>query len=206
MLLFAHAGLATAAVLIVQKITFPRRSEVQGRTNVKTDEQNTGIILNSEICRTWDFWTNIDFRLVMVGSLLPDIIDKPVGTFFFKDVVGNGRIYFHTLLTLIVLSAIAYGMYRKWRDSRLLTLAFGVFTHLLLDSMWLYPRTLFWPLLGNFEKSDTSGWLQDLWHWLFTEPEYYIPEIIGLTLLVIIGIYLVKQRRVGVFLKQGKLV
>jgi hypothetical protein len=36
-----------------------------------------------------------DLRLLLVGSLLPDIIDKPVGQFFFRETFSNGRIFSH---------------------------------------------------------------------------------------------------------------
>ena len=38
----------------------------------------------------------IDYRVLLVGSLLPDIIDKPVGQVLFHDTFSNGRIFCHT--------------------------------------------------------------------------------------------------------------
>ena len=40
----------------------------------------------------------IDIRLLLVGSLLPDIIDKPIGQYFLVETFSNGRIFSHTLL------------------------------------------------------------------------------------------------------------
>ncbi|MBA7692845.1 hypothetical protein ES703_101414 [subsurface metagenome] len=39
----------------------------------------------------------IDIRLLLLGSLLPDIIDKPIGQFFFRDTFSNGRIFCHPI-------------------------------------------------------------------------------------------------------------
>jgi hypothetical protein len=45
----------------------------------------------------------IDYRLVLIASILPDIIDKPLGGVILKESVGNGRIYAHTFLFLLFL-------------------------------------------------------------------------------------------------------
>lgn len=187
MLLFAHTGITTGVALLTQKLIDRRKRGIQ--YTAKLRNQEAGVI---------------DFRLLLLGSLLPDIIDKPVGIFFFNDEIGNGRIFSHTLLFFIVITGIAVWLCRWKQNPGMAAVAFGVFTHLLLDSMWVYPLTLFWPLLGNFEKSDTGGWLQDIWRWLFTEPEYYIPEIIGLAILVPVSINVLKKRRLGVFFRDGR--
>jgi len=58
-----------------------------------------------------------------------------------------------------------------------LTLAGGSFVHHILDGMWLYPETYFWPLCGwSFPKGDPEGWF---WQWvssLLTDPWVYVPE------------------------------
>nr|WP_292468287.1 metal-dependent hydrolase [Methanolobus sp.] len=43
---------------------------------------------------------HIKYRYVAFGSLLPDIIDKPIGRFLFADSIANGRIFAHTLVFL----------------------------------------------------------------------------------------------------------
>ena len=45
----------------------------------------------------------IDIRVLLIGSLLPDIIDKPLGYLFFRETFSNVRIFSHTLLFLILL-------------------------------------------------------------------------------------------------------
>lgn len=46
------------------------------------------------------------YPAILVGSVLPDIIDKPLGGIILKDTIGNGRIYAHTLLFLLSLFVI----------------------------------------------------------------------------------------------------
>ena len=54
------------------------------------------------------FSESIDYRLVLLGSMLPDIIDKPLGGFIFKDALGSGRIYAHTLIFLLLLQKMIF--------------------------------------------------------------------------------------------------
>lgn len=147
----------------------------------------------------------LDIRLLMVGSLLPDIIDKPVGEYFFRNTFNNGRIFSHTLLFLVLLSATGFYLRERYRQTWLLTLAAGTFMHLLLDEIWLTPRTLFWPLLGlAFEKIELATWLSDIFHELFSNPAVYIPEAAGLAIILWFCLALVRRKRVGVFLRYGK--
>jgi inner membrane protein len=147
----------------------------------------------------------IDIRVLLVGSLLPDIIDKPVGQFFFRETFSNGRIFSHTLLFFIVLAAVGFWLFKRYRQVWMLTLAAGTFMHLVLDSMWTAPATLFWPLMGlEFEKEELTGWLWNIFKALVTYPDIFIPEIIGLAVLVWFGLTLVFRKKVGVFLKYGK--
>ncbi len=82
----------------------------------------------------------MDYRLIIIGSLLPDIIDKPVGMIILP--LHNGRVFGHTLLFILILLLIGL-KYRKF-----LFLSFASFLHLIEDEMWKEPKTLFWPLLG----------------------------------------------------------
>lgn len=122
---------------------------------------------------------NIDYRLVILGSVLPDIIDKPLGGIIFKETIGNGRIYSHTLFFLLFLSALAAYLWLKNRRPGLLVVAGGCIVHHILDGMWLYPRTFLWPAYGwAFPKGHPEKWLQ-LWLNLLNEPRYFLPEVIG---------------------------
>ena len=147
----------------------------------------------------------LDIRLLLVGSLLPDIIDKPVGQYFFRRTFENGRIFSHTLLFLFLLAAAGYYLYRRHRQAWLLTLAAGTFTHLVFDGLWTSPQTLFWPLLGfTFPRAELTGWAAHIWRELFSDPAVYVPELIGLGVLLWFGLTLAVRRRMGAFLIKGK--
>ena len=147
----------------------------------------------------------LDIRLLLVGSLLPDIIDKPVGQYFFSGTFSYGRIFAHTLLFLIIIAAIGFYLYKSRRSVWLLTLAAGTFMHLVLDELWLEPQTLFWPFLGiTFERTDLSIWMSGILQALISDPKVYVPEVVGFVVLVWFGLTLIVRKKVGVFIKYGR--
>jgi len=128
----------------------------------------------------------LDIRLLLMGSILPDIIDKPIGFFFFRETFSNGRIFCHTLLFPILVTFAGLNSFKRQNKIGSLTLSFGILMHLILDKMWRTPKTLLWPLLGfdfEFERTDVSNWIENMFHSLFTDPETYVPEQIGAVIL-----------------------
>ncbi len=91
----------------------------------------------------------LDFRFAAFGALLPDLVDKPLKWFLFPDSLPDSHVYGHTLLFSgsIILAGLlfAWMAHRPW----LLLLGLGSLTHPLVDPVLIYPRTLFWPLLGT---------------------------------------------------------
>jgi|WetSurMetagenome_2_1015567.scaffolds.fasta_scaffold01215_20 hypothetical protein len=125
---------------------------------------------------------------VLLGSMLPDIIDKPLGELIFGT-PNMGRTICHTLVFLMLLSTVAY----HWRNSRLTSLSSGVAAHFILDSVWNSPRTFLWPLLGTFPRAPdltTLDYLQQLFRGL-SDPMVGLPEMLGLAYLI----YFAWQRR-----------
>jgi len=149
----------------------------------------------------------LDIRWLMVGSLLPDIIDKPVGQYFFRDTFNNGRIFSHSLLFFVVITAAGLLLFKKARYTWLLALAAGTFTHLILDEIWQVPQTLFWPFTGlAFPVSEIDGWLRTIWEWLISNPSVYIPEITGLVVILLLVFQVIKNKKIVAFIKRGEVV
>jgi membrane-bound metal-dependent hydrolase YbcI (DUF457 family) len=147
----------------------------------------------------------IDIRLLLIGSLLPDIIDKPVGMLFFRDTFSNGQIFSHTLLFFAVITLGGLCLYRRRDKTWLLVLSFGTFTHLILDAMWRKPRTLLWPLYGfSFEKIDLTNWLPEKWHIWLTEPTILISEFVGAVVVISFLWLLVRRGKPSPFLRTSK--
>ena len=147
----------------------------------------------------------MDIRILLIGSLLPDIIDKPIGQFFFRETFSHGRIFAHTLLFLIIMTAVGFYLYKWRRKVWLLTLASGTFMHLILDEMWHAPRTLFWPFLGfTFDRIELTYWASNIFQALMSNPGVYVPEAVGLLILLWFGLALLVRKKVGAFLRYGQ--
>ena len=129
----------------------------------------------------------VDLRVLLVGSLLPDIIDKPIGLLVFPDLFGTGRLFCHTLLFCL-----------------LLALSYGSAMHLVLDGMWRSPETLLWPAMGLILRGETHDqWLRTIFFALFTNPEAYLPEIAGAMILVPLSLVIVRRGSFSRFLRTG---
>jgi len=149
----------------------------------------------------------LDIRWLAIGSLLPDIIDKPIGQVFFRDTFNNGRIFSHSLLFFVVIAIAGMVLFKKAHRTWLLALAAGTFTHLILDEMWQVPQTLFWPFMGfTFPVAEIEGWLRTIWEWLISHPEVYIPEIVGITVILLLVFQVIKNKKIIAFIKRGEVV
>lgn len=81
----------------------------------------------------------LDFRLVMVGAVLPVV----------EVVIGEAWIL-HTLLgSVLALSIVMLAtMGRRLARRRWLSLPIGLFMHLVLDGSWMTTALFWWPFLG----------------------------------------------------------
>jgi len=176
MLLFAHTGITLGVATIVAAV-------------VNRREKKSWLVSLSKYA---------DIRFLVIGSMLPDIIDKPIGHTFFS----NGRIFSHTLLFLMFVTVIGVIAYKKRGGLWGFSLAVGVLTHLLLDSMWLAPKTLFWPLMGwGFEREVISEYADMIFHELITNPAVFFPETTGLIILIWFSLDVIRKKQVGALLK-----
>lgn len=205
MLLLGHAGITLGASIILGGLLSRARadtidtSEKPGVSPKLADPHNKRQPFDSY--RIDSLAAYIDIRILLVGSLLPDIIDKPVGLFFFRDAFSNGRIFSHTLLFLIIITIAGLLLYRHSGKNWLLVLSFGVFMHFILDAMWTQPRTLLWPLFGiAFDRKPIDRWLLDIIAGLIGSPGIYFPEIIGAVILFWFVIVLVHRRTLFAFI------
>jgi hypothetical protein len=126
---------------------------------------------------------HMDLRLLMLGAILPTLIDAPVGLAFW-DRFHNTRLLAHSLLfgsalMLAVLLATRRGRPRK----RWMPLAVGVLMHLVLDGMWQQPETLWWPFLG-WEFTATAWMTAGAYLWaMVTDWKVWALEAVGLAYL-----------------------
>ena len=85
-----------------------------------------------------------------IGAVLPDLIDKPLGLLLFADSLGNGRIYSHTLLFFFVMLVTGLLLWHYLKSPMILALSIGIFSHGILDLLWLNMKTWLWPFMGPF--------------------------------------------------------
>jgi hypothetical protein len=144
----------------------------------------------------------IDYRIVLLGSLLPDIIDKALWLFASSSIFPSGRDYGHTFLFNLLLFICGLILI-KYKKSWLLIISVSSIIHLILDQMWDMPITLWWPLLGPFQRIETTGWLSNILRALFSDPGTYIPEIIGLVIILLMGYRLIVRKSILNFIRTG---
>ena len=212
MLVMGHTGI-TLGIAVLLSGAFSKNYSLPAETDRKTQQlgQSTGVLSSHKTPAggrpSWLTFlaTNIDIRVLLIGSLLPDIIDKPIGQYFFRETFNSGRIFGHTLLFLILITAAGYYLYRSRGKTWLLALSFGTFFHLILDQIWLMPETLLWPLYGfTFVEADLSNWAQGILYALLNNPEVYIPEAVGIVVLLSFMAVLVRRKSVYLFIRSGQ--
>ncbi len=212
MLIFGHTGITLGAALVVN-IALRRgyaRHDGDGKAGMQSRRFLEAEPAQSALSggRAWQLTSlgnRVDVGLLLIGSLLPDIIDKPIGQFFFRDVFSNGRIFCHTLLFFLLITLIGIYLYKSRGKTWLLVLGFGTFTHLIFDQMWLTPQTLLWPLYGfAFGKLDLTSWMQNIFYALYTDPRVYVPELLGIMILSWYGVVWVWARKLGCFINSGR--
>lgn len=180
MVFFGHLGLTTGIIKCFDKTT---------RKKINLNYNST-----------------FDYRMVLLGSILPDLIDKPIGAFFFRSTFHNTRIFAHTLLFSALLILLGLFLLIKKKNNSILLLGTGAFIHLILDSMWLYPGILLWPYFGlKFPVRTDSNWLGSDFYRLIHDPSYYIPEIIGFIIIAYYFFKLIKNKKIKEFLFKGNL-
>ena len=204
MYILAHVGITLGATALVNGLVNGRQSAAR-ETKIKKSisEKSPDPLKNPFSVFSWfdSLGQFMDIRLLILGSLLPDIIDKPVGDFLFSNEFHNGRIITHTLLISLIVLLAGILTFKNQRRHWTLALAIGMIAHLILDEMWKTPQTLFWPLYGwSFPRGDYENVISLWWSILWQEPFVFITECIGLIIIISFVYTLAKQKRMASFL------
>jgi len=194
MLFFGHIGITLGTAIVFRWLYLAARNPADNGKLVSAvsgpgSTANTQLVKKSRTLLP----STLYILAVLAGSMLPDIIDKPVGMVLFRETFSSGRIFSHTLLFLIVLSIAGLVVYKSFGKPWILALCYGCLFHLILDRMWLAPKTLFWPLFGfTFTRSsdvNIGNWINAMINGLVNNPAVLIPEIIGGLLIVALLIW-----------------
>ncbi len=145
----------------------------------------------------------MDLRVFLVGALLPDLIDKPLGRILYGTF--GCRAFGHSLLFLLIVALAGLGLYRLRHQTALLALGLGALSHLLLDGMFLDGQTLLWPALGlSFPTVATGNWERAMVDELFASPQIYLTELAGMAILAYLAWLLVRRRQVLSFIRLSR--
>jgi hypothetical protein len=114
--------------------------------------------LGTAILSVWYVFTDprFDYRLLVVGAVLPDIIDIPA---------GQAR-WAHSLTvsvaTLAAVMVITAG--RKPIRRLLLGLPIGMMLHLVFDGAWASTKVFWWPFIGSWGNVDVPSIQRGWWN------------------------------------------
>ncbi|MCK5661367.1 MAG: metal-dependent hydrolase [Methanosarcinales archaeon] len=133
---------------------------------------------------------HLDYRIIALGALLPDLIDKLFGRLLFPVSIANGRIIGHTLMFVIILLIGGYILFKRYGDSRVVQVAGASFMHLVEDRMWNDPQIFFWPAMGwVFPRGNSYGNFID--YLMNTFSHGYIPELSFTLIFECIGFFVI---------------
>jgi len=137
----------------------------------------------------------IDYRVVALGALIPDLFDKALSSCPLRGVSRrNDHLLGHTLL--FNLHTLLWGLViARKGDSRLVIAALAALTHILIDPVIRVPRTLFWPLLGR-EFPRFGGW---------GRPLNVASQALSALVFFLVGYKLWKEGRLCRFLGTGRM-
>lgn len=115
---------------------------------------------------------------VLVGVLLPDMIDKGL---FFSSSTFCGRFIGHTVFFGPIVSILVYAATK--RKDLALAILFGMYIHLLQDSTNFIPW--FYPIV-NYQRECIPG--------MRIGPFEIIAEILGVSIIILITLFSFKLR------------
>ncbi|MGI9609379.1 MAG: metal-dependent hydrolase, partial [Acidimicrobiia bacterium] len=143
----------------------------------------------------------VDVRFLMVGALLPDLVDMPVGTLLLAERFSTGELWLHSLLLPSVYMSVVLLLTRRGRRRRAyMALGVGWLFHLLLDGMWASPEVFLWPFFGWEIPAGLAPYWPLAWERALDDPWRWVLELVGLVYLAWLWIAVglnQKERRAG---------
>ncbi len=125
-----------------------------------------------------------DYRGVALAAMGSDLVDKPLAAMHFYPKYRSAVLFAHTLLAYL---AVALLTLRLWPKGSVYGLAW--LGHAVLDRIWFYPDTFYWPLRGwrfhvwRKKGSEQTEMGRAYVHAFTRRPELWVWEIGGLLAL-----------------------
>lgn len=129
----------------------------------------------------------MDLRFLMLGAIVPDLIDTPIGlamfgTFESVRLAGHSLLFAALVMTWIVLATRRGRPRKKW-----MPIAIGILIHLFLDTMWADPETLWWPILGGSFTPDGAASVGEYVTAVLKDPWVWLGEGVGVAYLAVLA-------------------
>ena len=83
---------------------------------------------------------SIDYRVLFLGAILPDLVDAPFG--------GAGAAHSVTCSVVVLIVVMLATIGHRARRRRWLVLPIGMFLHLVFDGAWNDAKVFWWPFSG----------------------------------------------------------
>jgi membrane-bound metal-dependent hydrolase YbcI (DUF457 family) len=129
----------------------------------------------------------MDLRFLILGAVLPDLVDTPIGLAAFGTtqsvrLVGHSLIVAGGLMVAVLLTTRRGRPRKRW-----MPVAIGVLLHLFLDAMWADSETLWWPFLGWAFSAAPEATASEYLGSVFTDWRMWSLELVGVTYLAVLG-------------------
>lgn len=161
------------------------------------------ILLGLFLFKKTELISKIDFRIIAIFAILPDLLDKILGYLIFPEELHSGRLFSHTLVFLILFIIVYFLII----GSQWWVYSIPIITHQLFDQPWIDPRTWLWPMFGwGFRYRDISPW-ESWFTALISDPFVISTELLGIIALVSIFVVFrlnTKENFMGI-IKTGKI-
>lgn len=127
----------------------------------------------------------VDVRFLLIGAILPDLIDLPFGTVLLADRYSTGELWSHSLIAPTIYMVIVLLATRRGRQRRAwMALGVGWLFHLLIDGMWVNQEVFLWPFFGWEIPPGEAPFWPLAWERALSDPWRWVTEAIGLGYLI----------------------
>ena len=123
----------------------------------------------------------VDLRLLILGAVLPDLIDIGAGALLGEP---SRQRWGHALAAPVLITVLILVTNRRGRRLRqLMTVVVAWLFHLVLDGVWVREQTFLWPLFGV----DFAPWpAGPVWARAWSDPWRFVKEAAGLVYLLLL--------------------
>jgi len=125
----------------------------------------------------------MDLRMLVLGALLPDLIDTPIGLLFYDRLKGMRLATHGLVLASIVMVGVVLATRRGRPRKMWMPLAIGLLLHAVLDAMWLDPETLWWPFFGWGFSAAGPATRAEYVGGVIGDPRMWLGEAVGMVYL-----------------------